>query len=213
MTNEILKILVVDDHPMIRRGLAAMIEAESDFTCVGEADGGDEAVRLACERQADVVLMDLAMPKMNGIEATRLLKQRQPQTRVLMLSSMVEPSDVQSAIQAGASGFLSKTASSQELVTAIRMVHSGRRMLSADATDALIRGQQANHPGSDLTPRERDVLQAMSLGMSNQDIAAQLVIAVPTIKFHITNILSKLQVDNRTEAVLLAIRHGLVAGP
>lgn len=205
-----ISVFIVDDHPMIRTGLAAMIAGESDFVFLGEAGHGADAVRMIPALQPDVVLMDLLMPQMDGIEAIRQLRPLVPQTRFLILTSLTEPGEVQRALAAGAVGYLTKTASAHELVNTIRAAFGGRRVLSPEATEALINMSQGASPGSDLTQRERELLALMARGLSNQDISDQLRIALPTVKFHITNILSKLGVSNRTEAVLIALRHKLV---
>ncbi|MEX8494865.1 response regulator [Sphaerotilus sp.] len=205
-----VSVFIVDDHPMIRAGLVGMIAGESDFLCVGEAGHGADAVRMIPTLQPDIVLMDLLMPQMDGIEAIRQLRPLAPQTRFLILTSLTEPGEVQRALAAGAVGYLTKTASAHELVNTIRAAFSGRRVLSPEATEALISVSQHAAPGADLTQRERELLALMARGLSNQDISDQLHIALPTVKFHITNILSKLGVSNRTEAVLVALRHKLV---
>lgn len=210
LASERIRVFIVDDHPMIRAGLVGMIAGESDFTCVGEAGHGADAVRMVPALQPDVVLMDLLMPQMDGIEAIRQLRPLAPSTRFLILTSLTEPGEVQRALAAGAVGYLTKTASAHELVNTIRAAHAGRRVLSPEATEALISVSQNTTPGADLTQRERELLAHMARGLSNQDISEQLGIALPTVKFHITNILSKLGVGNRTEAVLLALRHKLV---
>lgn len=210
MPDQKIRVFVVDDHPMIRVGLAAMIDAEADFERVGEAANGDDAVRLVPSAAPHVVLMDLVMPKMDGIAAIAVLHKRLPATRFVVLTSLVEPSEIQRALAAGASGYLLKTASSQELVSVIRAAVGGRRVLSPEATDALVAASQKPRLGADLTARERELLALMVRGLNNQEIAAELAIALPTVKFHIGHILSKLQVDNRTEAVLAAFKHKLV---
>lgn len=208
--DERISVFIVDDHPMIRAGLVGMVMGESDFRCLGEAGHGSDAVRMIPALQPDVVLMDLLMPQMDGIEAIRQLRPLVPKTRFLILTSLTEPGEVQRALAAGAVGYLTKTASAHELVNTIRAAYGGRRVLSAEATEALISVSQTAAPGADLTQRERELLAHMARGLSNQDISDQLGIALPTVKFHITNILSKLGVSNRTEAVLLALRHKLV---
>jgi two-component system, NarL family, response regulator LiaR len=210
MSEQKIRVFVVDDHPMIRTGLAAMLDGEADFQRVGEAANGQDAVRLMPAAAPDVVLMDLVMPKMDGIAAISILHKQLPSTRFVVLTSLVEPGEIQRALAAGASGYLLKTASSQELVSVIRAAVGGRRVLSAEATDALVAASQKPRLGADLTARERELLALMARGLNNQEIAAELAIAVPTVKFHIGHILSKLQVDNRTEAVLAAFRHKLV---
>lgn len=210
MTAETIRVFVADDHPMIRAGLRAMIAGEEGLACVGEAAQGEEALARIPACAPDVVLMDLMMPRLDGIEVIARLRATLPATRFVILTSLLDAAEVRRAIDAGASGYLMKTASAQELVNVIRAVHGGRRVLDAQATDALVGAQQQRLPGADLTQRERELLALMADGLNNQEIAARLAIAVPTVKFHITNILSKLQVDNRTEAVILALRHRLV---
>lgn len=213
MSSDRIRVFVVDDHPMIRNGLSAMIDAEDDLQRVGEAADGEEALRLVPPAAPDVVLMDLVMPRMDGIAAIAALSPRLPRTRFVILTSLVDPAEVDRAIDAGASGYVLKNASSHELVTVIRTAHAGRRTLAPEVTDALIAKRQQRSPGADLTQRERELLVLMTRGMNNQQIGEELGIAMPTVKFHITNILSKLQVDNRTEAVLIALKHKLVPTP
>lgn len=213
MNNEKIRVFIVDDHPMIRTGLAAMIEAESDLQFAGEAATGRDAVRLIPEAAPDVVLMDLVMPQMDGVAATAALRKQMPGTKFVILTSLVDPGEVERAIEAGANGYLLKNASAHDLVAVIRAVHSGRRTLAPEVTDALIARRQQRVPGADLTQRERELLVLMTRGMNNQEIAVELAIAVPTVKFHITNILGKLEADNRTEAVLTAIKHRIVPAP
>jgi NarL family two-component system response regulator LiaR len=205
-----IRVLVVDDHPMIRMGLKAMIQAEDDFEFAGEAADGADAVALAPGLKPDVVLMDLVMPRLDGVAATAALRKAVPGAKVVILTSLVDAAEIKRAIAAGASGYVLKDASSQELVTVIRSAHAGRRVLAPAATDALVAATQQGTPGADLTQRERELLTLMTRGQSNQEIADTLAIAVPTVKFHITNILGKLGCDNRTEAVLLALKHKLV---
>lgn len=208
-----ISIFIADDHPMIRTGLAAMIAGEDDLRQVGEAANGLEAVQLIPALKPDVVLMDLMMPKLDGIAAIAQLHPQLPATRFLILTSLVEPTEIRRAIAAGAAGYLLKNASSQELVSVIRSTHAGRRVMAPEATDAMIAAAQQRPPGGDLTPRERELLALMTKGLANQQIATALGLALPTVKFHITNILGKLAVDNRTEAVLLALKHKLVPPP
>ncbi|MBL0085389.1 MAG: response regulator transcription factor [Ideonella sp.] len=205
-----IRIFLVDDHPMIRHGLAAMIEGEDDFILVGDAASGDEALDRIPPLRPDVVLMDLVMPGTDGITTIERLHPGLPETRFVVLTSLLEPGEIRRAIKAGASGYLLKNATSQELITVLRETHAGRRVLAPEATDAIIAASQKPAPGADLTQRERELLALMSRGMSNQQIADALSIALPTVKFHITNILSKLHADNRTEAVLVALKHKLV---
>jgi len=205
-----IRVFVVDDHPLIRNGLAAMIDAEDDLESVGEASSGEEAVRLLPGLAPDVVLMDQVMAKMDGIEATETLSRQLPQTKFVILTSLVEPALVRRAMGAGARGFVLKTASAHELVAAIRNVHGGRRVLDAEATDSLFGTPREPIPGDDLTARERELLALMARGYNNQEIATELGIGLPTVKFHVTNIFGKLAVDNRIDAVLTALKHKLV---
>jgi two-component system, NarL family, response regulator LiaR len=205
-----IRVFVVDDHPMIRHGLAAMVQAERELLWVGDAASGEDALRLAPALKPDVVLMDLVMPQMDGIAAIAALRPLLPLARFVVLTSLLEPSEVKRALDAGASSFLLKNASAQELITVIRATASGHRVLAPEVTDALIAGDRRNSPGADLTQRERELLALMARGLSNQEISNRLAIAMPTVKFHVTNILAKLHADNRTEAVLTALKHKLV---
>ena len=206
-----IRVFVVDDHPMIRHGLAAMLKAEQGMVWVGDAADGADAVRSVPALAPDVVLMDLVMPRMDGVASIRALRPLAPKTRFIILTSLLEPTEVKRAMEAGASGYLLKNASSQELVTVIQMAHRGHRVMAPEVTDALVASQKDPSPGSDLTQRERELLALMARGLSNQEISGALSIAMPTVKFHVTNILAKLHADNRTEAVLVALRHKLVA--
>ncbi len=211
MSERRIRVVVVDDHPMIRAGLAAVIASESDFEQVGEAANGQQALEVVARAAPDVVLMDIAMPQLDGLAAIDALRRRLPGTKFVVLTSAVEPGEVQRAIAAGAVGYMLKNASATQLAAAIRDVHAGRRVLSPEATDAMVAAAQQPAPGADLTLREREILVLMARGLNNQEIADELAVAVPTVKFHVTNILGKLHADNRTEAVLQAIKHKLVA--
>jgi NarL family two-component system response regulator LiaR len=210
MPTEKIRVFVIDDHPMIRTGLATMIDAEDDLLRVGEAASGADALRLVPAAAPDVVLVDLVMPNLDGVATTAALVPKVPQARFVILTSVLDPIEVERAIAAGATGYVLKTASSHELLSVIRATHAGRRVLTPEVTDALVASRQKPAPGSDLTQRERELLSLMADGLNNKQIAAALAIALPTVKFHITNILSKLAADNRTEAVLLALKHRLV---
>ena len=207
---EPIRVLVVDDHPMIRLGLAAMVRAERDFEIIGEAAHGRDAISIAQATRPDVVLMDIVMPELDGVAVIQALRPLLPTTRFVMLTSLMDAGAIRRAMEAGACGYMLKSASAQELVTVIRAAHAGQRVMSPEATDALIKESREPQIGHDLTPRERELLALMARGMNNQEIAAELSIAVPTVKFHITNILAKLNADNRTEAVLAAMKHRLV---
>jgi NarL family two-component system response regulator LiaR len=203
--------MIVDDHAVVRSGLAAFLLAFDDLELVGEADSGEEAVRLCAQVQPDVVLMDLVMPKMDGATATRAIRERCPEVQVIALTSFKEEELVQGVLQAGAISYLLKNVSADELVGAIRAAHAGRSTLAPEAAQALIHA--ATHspsPGHDLTPREREVLALMVEGLNNPEIAQRLVVSQSTVKFHVSSILSKLNATSRTEAVALAVQHHLV---
>jgi NarL family two-component system response regulator LiaR len=206
-----LRVFVVDDHPMIRHGLAAMIKAEREFEWVGDAADGDDAVRLAPALNPDLVLVDLVMPGLDGVATIRALKPLLPKARFVVLTSVLDAYEVKRAMEAGAGAYLLKNASTQELVTVMHTAARGQRVLAPEVSDALVAGDRAPSTGSDLTQRERELLGLMARGLSNQEISNRLGIAMPTVKFHVTNILAKLHADNRTEAVLTALKHRLVA--
>ena len=208
---EPIRVFVVDDHPMIRHGLAAMLKAEPGMSWVGDAADGADAMRSIPVLAPDVVLMDLVMPRMDGVDCIRALRPLLPQTRFVILKSLLDPAEVRRAMDAGACGYLLKNASSQELVSVIQMAQRGHRVLAPKVTDTLVAGQRNMSPGGDLTARERELLALLARGHSNQAISTELTIAMPTVKFHVTNILAKLNADNRTAAVLVALRHKLVA--
>jgi NarL family two-component system response regulator LiaR len=213
MTHGRIRVVVVDDHPLVRTGLSAAIGAYPDLEFVGEAADGREALGLVRALLPDVVLMDISMPAMDGIETVRQLRPTVPSTRFLMLTSSAEPTEVRRALAAGASGYLLKNVSATELSQMIRGAHQGRRVLAPEVAEAMISAAVEPAPGADLTARERELLGLMTRGLNNQEIAAELTLALPTVKFHITNILSKLHVDNRTEAVLKALKHRIVPAP
>jgi NarL family two-component system response regulator LiaR len=206
-----IRILLVDDHMVVRSGLSTVLAVYDDMELVGEAGDGEEAIRL-CERlQPDVVLMDLLMPKMDGVTATRTIKERWPRILVIALTSFKEQEYVEGALKAGASGYLLKNVSAEELVNAIRRAVAGQPSLSPEAAQVLIRKvNEPPPPGQDMTEREKEILALMVEGLSNTEIAGRLIVSQSTVKFHVSNILSKLGVTGRTEAVALALKHHLV---
>lgn len=207
-----IRVLITDDHTVVRNGLRSFLCAFDDFTLVGEAKNGEQAVRLCDQLQPDVVLMDLVMPGMDGAAATRIIREKHPLTQVIALTSFKERELVQDAIQAGAIGYLLKDLSAEELACAIRQAHAGKPTLAPEAAQVLIQAarQPEQRVGEDLTEREREVLALMVEGLNNQQIAGRLVIGLSTAKSHVSSVLSKLGVATRTEAVSLALQKKLV---
>ena len=210
-TSQPIRVMIVDDHAMVRRGLAAFLKVFDDLELIGEVASGEEAVQLAASVQPDVVLMDLMMGQMDGAAATRAIRASHSHIQVIALTSFREEVLVQKALQAGAISYLLKNVSADELAAAIRAAHAGRSTLAPEAAEALIHAAtQPPAPGFDLTARERDVLELMIKGLSNVEIAGRLVVSQSTIKTHVSSILAKLGVTGRTEAVALAVQHHLV---
>lgn len=207
----IIRVMLVDDHDMVRKGLAVFLKAKPDMELVGEARDGEEALQTCKELQPDVILMDLMMPKMDGTTATRLIRKQFPEVQIIALTSFQEKGLVQEVLQAGAISYLLKDVSANELAEAIRGAYVGRPTLSPGATKALIQAaSQEPAPGHDLTPREKEVLILLVEGLNNSAIAERLFISRSTVKAHVSNILSKLGVSNRAEAIVLALRNKLV---
>jgi len=205
------RVMIVDDQPMVRSGLSAFLSAADDCVLVGEAENGLQAVRVCADVQPDVVLMDLMMPGMDGVAATRAILAEFPHVRIIALTSFPQDRLVQEVLQAGALSYLLKNIGADELAQAIRAARVGRPTLAPEAAQALIRHAiQPNALGHDLSPREREVLALMVQGLSNPEIAERLVVGRSTIKFHVSSILGKLGVQSRTEAVALAVQHRLI---
>ena len=206
-----IRVMLVDDHTMVRRGLATFLKVFDDLQLVGEAESGAAAIQLCAEVLPDVILMDMVMPDMDGATATRAIRQQFPQVQVIALTSFKEGDLVKEALEAGAIAYLLKDVSADDLVRAIRAAHAGRATLSPEAAQALVeRANQPPPPGLDLTERERDVLALMVEGLNNTQIAGRLTVSPSTIKSHVSNILSKLDVASRTEAVTFALRNRII---
>lgn len=206
-----IRVLIVDDHAMVRRGLAAFLKVKPDLLLVGEAGDGHEAIALCSQLAPDVVLMDLLMPGMGGVEATRAIRSRWPNMQVIALTSFGEKEMVREALKAGAISYLLKNVSADDLSAAIEAAHTGRPTLAPEAIQALVQ-PESGEPlvGQDLTAREREVLALMVQGLNNPEIAERLVVSRATAKAHVSNVLSKLGVSNRAEAVALAVQQKLV---
>jgi len=206
-----IRILLADDHDMVRRGLAVFLQAFPDMQLVGEAADGVEAIEQCALVRPDVILMDVMMPGMDGIEATRRIRAQYPGVKVLMLSSSQDEDLVKSAIQAGAIGYVLKDISTNEMAEALRNAYHGRSTLSPAATQALVAATaRPPDPEYHLTDRELDLLRLLVAGLSNAEIADRLTISLSTVKFHISSILNKLKVSTRTEAAVLAVEKHLV---
>lgn len=218
---EKIRVLIVDDHAVVRQGLKTFIDLQEDMLVVAEGENGAQAVTLADQHQPDIILLDLVMPGMDGVEATRQIQENSPDSRVLILTSFGEDEKVFPAIRAGAQGYLLKDIQPTELVRAIRDAYQGkvqlhpdiaRKLMSAlaDASDAA--GVVESPPilsTNDLTEREQEVLSLIAKGMNNRQIAEQMIISEKTVKTHVSNVLSKLGVDDRTQAAIWALKHGL----
>jgi len=209
MTNKI-RIMLVDDHAVVRSGLGAFLSVNPDLELVGEAENGEQAVVRANLLKPDVILMDLMMPVMDGVAATQAIKKQNPQIQIVALTSFQEDELVQNALKAGAVGYLMKNVTARELAAAIKAAKDGKMTLSPEAAQALVRANQQAAETETLTEREVEVLKLMVDGLNNAEIAERLVISLSTVKYHISNILMKLGVDNRVSAVSLALQRKLV---
>jgi DNA-binding NarL/FixJ family response regulator len=209
-TPQAIRILVVEDHTVVRDGLCALISAEPGMAVIGTAADGLEAVTQAEVLQPDVILMDLILPRMDGVEATRLIRQKNPSARILVLTSFGEDHMIYSAIKAGALSFLMKDSSSEELLQAIRETNQNQAVIQPEiARRMALRDEMPPEKEVELTSREIEILQLVALGKTNQEIADQLFLSERTVRTHITNILSKLNLTNRTQAALYALRSGI----
>jgi len=205
-----IRVMIVDDHSVVRSGLGAFLSVIPDLELVGEAENGDLAVVRCGHLQPDVVLMDLMMPGTDGVTATHLIREKYPQTQIIALTSFQEDELVQNAMKAGAIGYLMKNVSAQELAAAIRAAKAGKITLSPEAAMALVQASRQADETESLTERESEVLRLMVEGLNNAEIAERLVVSLSTVKYHISNILMKLGVDNRVAAVTTALQKKLV---
>jgi NarL family two-component system response regulator LiaR len=213
--NDVITVMIVDDHELVRHGAAGYLEAQGDIHVVAEAASGEEALKLGQEHVPDVVLMDLVMPGLDGVEATRQLKDISPRTQIIILTSFHEDEHIFPALQAGAISYLLKDVKATELVEAIRRAASGEATLHPRIAERVIKEFRVGDPDrqrlfTDLTEREMEVLKLIASGYSNQKIAGQLVITVGTVKGHVSNILGKLHLADRTQAAVYAWQEGIV---
>jgi DNA-binding NarL/FixJ family response regulator len=207
-----IKVLIVDDHHIVRRGLVFFLKTQKDIEVVGEAANGAEAVQLVMEHQPDLVIMDLVMPVMDGIEATKKMKERSPKTKILILTSFADQDHVIPAIRAGASGYQLKDIEPDHLVAVIRSIHRGESELHTKVIPHVMNHLHYQEPATEhkteeLTKREKEVLAEIAKGKSNKEIAASLMITEKTVKTHVSNILAKLGLADRTQAALYAVKH------
>ena len=213
MTAESIKVLIVDDHGIVRKGTQALLAEIDDIEVIGEADNGETAVNQAEALQPDVILMDLMMPKMDGIEAIRRIKAGQPHCRILALTSFATDDKVFPAIKAGALGYFLKDAPPEALIDAIRQVHRGEPSLPPEIAQRVLREFSHSEPDTPeaetLTVRETEVLELVAQGLKDQDIAQQLSVSEVTVRTHVSNILQKLHLNNRVQATLYALRQGI----
>jgi NarL family two-component system response regulator LiaR len=206
-------ILIADDHAVVRQGLRMFLETDTDFRVVGEAENGEEAVRLAGELQPDIVLMDLIMPVMDGIIATSRIRRQYPDVEVIALTSVLDDGSIFGAIRAGAIGYLLKDTKADKLIYAVKSAVAGQVQLSPQVAERLLREVDLPDIIEPLTDRESDVLRMLASGCSNKEIARDLNIGEKTVKTHVSSILSKLGVTSRTQAVVYALRTGLIMFP
>jgi DNA-binding NarL/FixJ family response regulator len=209
----VIRVVIADDHAVVRQGLRTLLELQEEMEVVAEAADGEEAVEAVRRTSPDVALLDLVMPKLDGIEAIRRIRDGSPGTRGLVLTSLADDDTVLPAIRAGAAGYLLKDVQPQDLIAAIRTVHAGEALLSPAVATMLVEQLAAGDEPRDrdeLTPRERDVLAHLARGRANKVIARELGVSERTVKTHVSNILSKLGLADRTQAAVYAVRHGLV---
>jgi len=212
------RILIADDHAMLRAGMRNLLEQEKDFELVGEAADGEEAVRLASDLKPDIVIMDIVMPKLNGVEATKLIKQSSPSTALLILTAYSDIRYIIGLLEAGACGYLLKNAPGKEVVRAIRAVRSGESVLDPEVTRKLVQRSVALQSargeiesGSKLTLREIEILRLASRGMSNKELSEKLSVSLRTVKAHLSNIFNKMGCSSRTDAIIKGLKQGYIS--
>jgi NarL family two-component system response regulator LiaR len=209
----VIRVLLADDHEMVRIGVSAFLASQPDMEVVGEADSGKRAVELALDLRPDIILMDLVMPEMDGIEATKQIIAQWPEAKIIVVTSFLDDEKVYPALEAGATSYMLKTSKANEIANAIRATFYGQSVLEPEVTNKVMTKMKQKKellPHEELTNREMEVLLLMAQGKTNQEIADELFIAVKTVKVHVSNILSKLGVQDRTQAVIYAFRHSLV---
>ncbi|WML42954.1 response regulator transcription factor [Neobacillus sp. PS3-40] len=208
-----IRVVFVDDHEMVRIGVSAYLSAQPDIEVVGEAGDGQKGVELTLELRPDIILMDLVMKEMDGIEATRQIIEKWPEAKVIIVTSFLDDEKVYPALEAGATSYMLKTSKASEIADAVRATYHGQSVLEPEVTGKMMMKmrQKTQHlPHEELTSRELEILLVMAKGKTNQEIADELFIALKTVKTHVSNILSKLQVQDRTQAVIYAFKHSLV---
>lgn len=208
-----IKVVFVDDHEMVRIGVSSYLSAQPDIEVIGEADNGKTGVDMALELRPDIILMDLVMKEMDGIEATRQIIEKWPEAKIIIVTSFLDDEKVYPALEAGATSYMLKTSKASEIAKAVRVTYSGQPVLEPEVTGKMMmkmRQRNSVELHEELTEREMEVLKLIAEGKTNQEIADELFIALKTVKTHVSNILSKLQVQDRTQAVIYAFRHALV---
>ncbi|WP_079505397.1 response regulator transcription factor [Mesobacillus jeotgali] len=208
-----IKVVFVDDHEMVRIGVSSYLSAQPDIEVIGEADNGKAGVDMALELRPDIILMDLVMKEMDGIEATKQIIEQWAEAKIIIVTSFLDDEKVYPALEAGATSYMLKTSKASEIANAVRVTYSGQPVLEPEVTGKMMMKMRQKHSvelHEELTEREMEVLKLIAEGKTNQEIADELFIALKTVKTHVSNILSKLQVQDRTQAVIYAFRHSLV---
>lgn len=207
-----IRVLLVDDHEMVRLGMSSYLSVQEDMEVAGEAKDGTEGVEMALALRPDIILMDLVMEEMDGIEATERILEQWPEAKIIILTSFIDDQKVYPAIEAGASGYLLKTSTASDIAEAIRSIYDGKKVFEEEVTEKLssTENERTAFLHTELTNREMEVLLLIAQGYSNQEIADELYITLKTVKTHVSNILSKLEVEDRTQAAIYAYKHSLV---